>query len=130
MKLKITNATNGETYIKEFDNTEAARDWVTSTLDLSLVWKITQIEKDDPSSNDIRIITVIEEYEIVQQYAFTNSAKAIAFFDELEEQYFGEFARKNNMPVDEYQGSIQWWDDDSRVRIHYEAVIVDGEIGT
>ena len=43
MRLKITNETNSQEYIKDFNNYTDCRHWIINHLDLSLRWSAEDI---------------------------------------------------------------------------------------
>lgn len=86
--------------------------------------------------SSIYIVTETEDYELINQFAYTNKEDALEKFNELTKQLFSEKldeAKASGNYDDElrakdctdYQDSTAWWDDDCRVKVHFEEVILE-----
>ena len=81
--------------------------------------------------SEIYIVTHTEDYEIENQYAFTNKEDAEAKERELNEKLFSEAFSDSrdefseDQDVMDYQYSTQWWDDDCRAKVHFETVVLE-----
>ena len=81
--------------------------------------------------NTIHIVTLMEEYQMTNQWAYSNKEDANARYNGLVADQFNEAANSHNakypdeiVSLEEYQGSEDWWDSDYRVHIHIEEIEV------
>jgi len=80
------------------------------------------------STDIIQIITVTEDYILLNQWAYTSLAKAEKKYNELLVEYYQDDINVVNenceeeLTVEDYQYSEAWWDNNIRIKVHFEQV--------
>lgn len=70
---------------------------------------------------NLYIITVIEEYELLEQHAYKTENIAHKNFDRLCKQYFETYSED----YINYQNTDKWWSDDTRIKVFIETVSIN-----